>query len=203
MITQSITHNLVGRGVRKISQFIFKIIAVGDGGVGKTSTIRRFVHEAFDSKYIKTVGVAHAVKRVTINDNEIIMTIWDTGGQELFDCVRPQYYRGAHGVLVIYDVTNQESFDHIDKWFDELDKNCGEIPKIILGNKIDLKNERIVSSEAGEQAALQRGVKQFETSAKTGEHVVDVMEELARLILSKRKKVRAAKEKKKIRSPKN
>jgi len=195
MMTKSLTNSLVGRDVRKVRQFIFKIIAVGDGTAGKTSIIRRYVHEEFDCKYIKTIGVSHALKRLSLNDTEITMTIWDTGGQELFDCIRPQYYRGAHGVLVIYDVTSQESFDHLDKWLNELDNNCGKLPKIIIGNKIDLTDERVISTEAGEKYALQNFVSHSEASAKTGENVVEVMEELAKLILSRSNKFRAARAK--------
>lgn len=195
-MTQSIINNLVNQDVRKFRQFIFKIIAVGDGTAGKTSLIRRYVHEEFDSKYIKTIGVSHALKRLYLNDAEITMTIWDTGGQELFDCIRPQYYRGAHGVLCVYDVTNKESFDHLDKWLAELDFNCGNVPKIIIGNKIDLTDERVISTEAGEKYALQNCVSHSETSAKTGENVVEVMEELAKLILSRNNKFKASRLKK-------
>lgn len=183
MTTQSLTNSLVGRDVRKVRQFIFKIIAVGDGTAGKTSIIRRYVHEEFDSKYIKTIGVAHALKRLCLNDTEITMTIWDTGGQELFDCIRPQYYRGAHGVLVIYDVTSQESFDHLDKWFTDLDEQCGKLPIILVANKIDLVEKSVIPREEGERYALKKGLMFFETSAKTGEHVVDVMEELGKKLL--------------------
>jgi len=169
-----------------MSQFIFKIIVIGDGTVGKTSIIRRYVHEEFDSKYKKTIGVAHALQRLVIDDNEVTLTIWDTGGQELFDCVRPQYYRGASGGLVIYDVTNKESFEHLDKWFNDLQNQCSGISIILIGNKTDLVADRVISTEEGEQYALQKGVNFFETSAKTGENVVDVMEKLSKLILSER-----------------
>ena len=195
MMTQSLTNSFVSRDVRKVRQFIFKIIAVGDGTAGKTSIIRRYVHEEFDSKYIKTIGVSHALKRLCLDDTEITMTIWDTGGQELFDCIRPQYYRGAHGVLIIYDVTNKESFDHLDKWLNELDNNCGKIPKIIIGNKIDLTDKRVIPAEAGEKYARQNFVSYSETSAKTGENVFEVMEELAKLIISRSNKFRAARAK--------
>ncbi len=194
-MTQSLTNSFVSRDVRKVRQFIFKIIAVGDGTAGKTSIIRRYVHEEFDSKYIKTIGVSHALKRLCLDDTEITMTIWDTGGQELFDCIRPQYYRGAHGVLIIYDVTNKESFDHLDKWLNELDNNCGKIPKIIIGNKIDLTDKRVIPAEAGEKYARQNFVSYSETSAKTGENVFEVMEELAKLIISRSNKFRAARAK--------
>ncbi|WP_287582952.1 Rab family GTPase [Candidatus Borrarchaeum sp.] len=181
-----------------MSQFIFKIIAIGDGTVGKTSIIRRFVHEEFNPKYVKTIGVSHALKRLFIGDNDVTLTIWDTGGQELFDCVRPQYYRGASGGFVIFDVTNKDSFDHLDKWFNDLNNQCSGITIIVIGNKIDLEADRVISTEEGEQYALQKGVKFFETSAKTGENVIDVMEELAKLILSERKVKTSEKTKKTV-----
>jgi small GTP-binding protein len=172
-----------------MTHYIFKLIVIGDGKVGKTSIIRRYVHEQFDPKYKKTIGVAHAVKRLLIDDGEVTLTIWDTGGQELFDCIRPQYYRGANGVLIIYDVTNKESFDHLDKWFSDLDEQCGKLPVILVANKIDLVEKIVIHREEGERYALKKGLIFFETSAKTGEHVVDVMEELGKklLFVAKRK----------------
>lgn len=166
-----------------MTHYIFKLIVIGDGKVGKTSIIRRYVHDQYDPRYIKTIGVAHAVKRLFINDSEVTLTIWDTGGQELFDCIRPQYYRGANGALVCYDVTNQESFDQLDKWFSDLYEQCGKIPIILVANKIDLAEQTVIPLEEGENYALKKGIMFFETSAKTGEHVVDVMEELGKKLL--------------------
>jgi small GTP-binding protein len=170
-----------------MTHYIFKVIVIGDGKVGKTSIIRRYVHEQFDPKYKKTIGVAHALKRLIIDDSEVTMTLWDTGGQELFDCIRPQYFRGAKGALIIYDVTKKESFEHLDKWFSDLDEQCGKISVILVANKIDLIENRIIPRKEGENYALKKGLMFFETSAKTGEHVIDVMEELAKLIVSKSK----------------
>jgi len=166
-----------------MTHYIFKVIAVGDGSVGKTSIIRRYVHEKFDPYYKKTIGVAHAVKRLVINEREVTLTLWDTGGQELFDCIRPQYYRGANGAIIVFDVTNQESFDNLDKWFADLYEQCGKIPIILVANKIDLAEKTVIPLEEGENYALKKGIMFFETSAKTGEHVVDVMEELGKKLL--------------------
>ena len=166
-----------------MKQFIFKAIVIGDGGVGKTSILRRYVHEQFDPQYKKTIGVAHAVKRVNIEDREITLTIWDTGGQELFDCIRPQYYRGANGAIIVFDVTNKESFDHLDKWFNDLQAQCGKIPIILVANKIDLIEKQVIPLEEGERYALKNDLTFFATSAKTGENVVDIMKELAEMLL--------------------
>ncbi|WP_287582953.1 Rab family GTPase [Candidatus Borrarchaeum sp.] len=176
-----------------MAHYIFKVIVVGDGSVGKTSIIRRYVHEKFDPYYKKTIGVAHAVKRINIKDTQVTLTLWDTGGQELFDCVRPQYYRGANGVLVVYDVTNKESFDHLDKWLNDISDQCEEIPIILVANKIDLTNKNIIPREEGERYALKKSLTFYETSAKTGKMVVDVLKELARLMLKVAKKLEAKK----------
>lgn len=174
-----------------MTHYIFKAIAIGDGGVGKTSIIRRYVHNQFDEKYKKTIGVAHAVKRANIKDTQITLTLWDTGGQELFDCVRPQYYRGSNGVLVVYDVTNRESFEHLDKWLKDIYDQCGNIPIILVANKIDLTNEKVIPREEGERYALKKNLTFYETSAKTGKMIVDVLEKLARLMLEVTKKSEA------------
>jgi len=145
----------------------------------------RFVKDKFSDNYQATIGVSHAMKKLFIDGKEITLSIWDTGGQEMFDFIRPHYYMGADGGLIVYDVTRTESFAHIERWFTELYNNCGEIPIILIGNKIDLTEDRVISTEEGEQYSQQKGLKFYETSAKTGENVFDVMDELAKLVLSK------------------
>ncbi|MFX1466941.1 MAG: Rab family GTPase [Promethearchaeota archaeon] len=170
-----------------MSGLIFKTIVIGDMAVGKTSIAMRYVHNEFDPKYKGTIGVAHAMKKLTINDELITLSIWDTGGQEMFDYIRPHYFRGANCGLIIYDVTRKESFDHIERWFNDVKHNCGEIPIIFIGNKTDLIDERVITTEEGERYAQQKKVIFYETSAKTGDNIIDVMEELVRLVLSNRK----------------
>ncbi|MFX1521753.1 MAG: Rab family GTPase [Promethearchaeota archaeon] len=169
-----------------MSGVIFKIIAIGDIAVGKTSIVTRYVDDKFDPKYQATIGVAHALKRLVINKQMITLSIWDTGGQEVFDYIRTHYFAGANGALIVYDVTRNASFNHLDRWFNDVYKNCGDIPVILVGNKIDLTDELVISAEQGEQYAHQKDVTFYETSAKTGENIVDVMEELAKTIFSEK-----------------
>ena len=167
-----------------MKEFSFKIIVIGDGEVGKTSIALRYIQETFDPNYKSTIGVSISLKKLIINNQLINMTIWDTGGQEAFDYIRPQYYSGANGAIIVYDVTRKESFNHLERWFTEVNAHCGNIPIILIGNKIDLAEERVISAEKGERHARHKRVTFFETSAKTGESVIDVMEELAKLILA-------------------
>ena len=182
-----------------MSEFIFKVVAIGDGGVGKTSITMQYVYEKFDTKYKATIGVGYAVKKLISGDNKITLSILDTGGQEMFDYIRPFYYKGASGAIIVFDVTRKKTYDHLERWFTDLYKNCGrEIPVILVANKIDLADERVISTAEGESYALQKDVSFYETSAKTGQNVVDVMAELANLILLEKKKARVVPETKPI-----
>jgi len=178
-----------------MSEFIFKVVAIGDGGVGKTSIAMRYAFDKFDPKYKATIGVSYAVKKLVYKDTKITLSILDTGGQEMFDYIRPFYYKGASGAIIVYDITREKSFKNLDRWFENLYLQCNEIPVILVGNKTDLIDERVVSTEEGADYAMQKDVIFYETSAKTGDKVVDVMNELAKVILEEKEKVKVLAEK--------
>jgi small GTP-binding protein len=146
----------------RIKLQVFKVIAVGDGSVGKTSITVSFGEE----------------------DKDIKLQIWDTGGQERFSPIRELYYKGALGAVVVFDVTGVESFDHVPNWFAEIRKNVSNIPITLVGNKIDLPN-RVISCEEGVQMGRKCAAPYRETSARTGDCVDEVFLELSyRILLS-------------------
>jgi small GTP-binding protein len=167
---------------------VFKVIAVGDGSVGKTSITIRFCEGKFSQEYLMTIGANFGVKQNTVSfgeeNKDIKLQIWDTGGQERFSPIRELYYKGALGALVVFDVTNMDSFDHVPKWFSEVRKNVSNIPITLIGNKIDIPN-RVVSYDEGMKMARKCAAPYRETSAKTGERIDDVFLELSyRILLS-------------------
>jgi len=175
----------------------FKIVLIGDGGVGKTSIARRYLGEGFTQEYIKTIGANFYVKRTIFTDNFfgrilIEWSIWDLAGQPTWDQVRPLYYKGAKAALVVFDVTNARSYYNIPKWISEFWKNAGGVlPFVLVGNKIDLRDAHpnALSPEVGQKyaklASQQVGVEipYIETSAKTGENINEAFNYLARIIL--------------------
>lgn len=187
--------------------FLFKTIVVGDGAVGKTAITFRYAVDKFQENYKMTIGVDFTIKREKVNDKEIKIQVWDTGGQEKFSKIRPLYYRGALGGLVVFDVTTKESFENLDGWFEEIQTNCTQIPIILVGNKIDLKNRKTTKEEGRKYAAKkskEMGYKipYLETSAKTGETIKKVFRKLVESMVrdaeeSMRRKEEAKKEKKK------
>ncbi|MHA1792403.1 MAG: GTP-binding protein [Promethearchaeota archaeon] len=162
--------------------YLFKVIVLGDGGVGKTAMTVRFSQGYFQESYKMTVGVDFSVKLIQIPSPErtfkVKLQVWDTGGQERFSFVRPLYYRGAMGALLVFDVSNRESFDHLPNWIEEMEANTEPVPYVLVGNKVDLPRE--VSSEEAWEFAKQFNIKYYyETSAKTGEAVGDCFHALA------------------------
>ena len=122
--------------------YLFKCICVGDGGCGKTALVVRFSQGFFQEQYKLTIGVEFAVKTIElVNTKKVKLQIWDTGGQERFQYVRPMYYRGAMGAIILFDLSNRESFEHLPKWIEEVSTNVGDLPMLIVGNKSDLVNE--------------------------------------------------------------
>ena len=165
--------------------YLFKCICVGDGGCGKTALVIRFSQGYFQEQYKLTIGVEFAVKTIDLPEinKKIKLQIWDTGGQERFQYVRPLYYRGSMGAILLFDLTNRESFDHIAKWIEEVKDNAGDIPMLLVGNKKDLVDERKVSRAEAEEFAEEMEMYYVESSAKDGTGVGDVFAVLSCLMI--------------------
>ena len=168
--------------------YLFKSIVVGDGGVGKTALTLRFSKGFFTEDYKMTIGVDFHVKTITIDALEgqirAKLQIWDTGGQERFSSIRPMYYRGSLGALLIFDLTNSASFEHLPQWIEEVRANIkNEIPLLLVGNKSDLIDQRAVSLEEINSFTGTFNLYYMETSAKTGEGVGDCFYILACLMI--------------------
>lgn len=150
-----------------------KVMLIGDSGVGKTCLLVRFKDNAFLSgNFISTVGIDFRNKIVTVDGAKVKLQIWDTAGQERFRSVTHAYYRDAHALLLLYDVTSKTSFDNIRAWLAEINEYASEdVVIMLLGNKCDMANERTVRTEDGARLAKEYGVAFMETSAKTGMNV--------------------------------
>ena len=151
---------------------IFKIVIVGDSGVGKTNILLRYLKNEFDTQTKATVGVEFGTKKTRIENSLIKAQIWDTAGQERYRAITSAYYKGAHGALVVYDITRKSSFDSVEKWLSDL-KNNGEEKMVIMviGNKCDMETSRAVPIEEGEGKAQRNGVAFLETSALNATNV--------------------------------
>ena len=164
-----------------------KICLVGEGAVGKTCLIRRFISDQFDDRYISTLGAKVSKKELSVaTDGEPIsvdMTIWDIMGEKGFrELLKEAYFHGAQGVLAVCDVTRMETLTDLDEWVGAVVKVTGQIPVEFLGNKADLKDQQIVTPEDLQAAAKRHGAPALFTSAKTGENVEQAFAELAKLI---------------------
>ncbi len=152
----------------------FKVVVVGDGSVGKTTLILRYTEKRFRESYIPTIGVQWVVKQLEYEGNEVYFTLWDIAGQDKFKTMRANFYDGSDAVIIAFDVTNLVSFDHIENWLMEVRQYCDNVPFVLLGNKIDLVNDRKVTREMVDSLIQRYQLPYFETSAKTGENVIDM-----------------------------
>ncbi|CAD5122173.1 DgyrCDS10619 [Dimorphilus gyrociliatus] len=128
--------------------YLFKIVLIGDAGVGKTCIVQRFKSGLFMEQYGSTIGVDFTMKTIVIDDKKIKLQIWDTAGQERFKTITQSYYRSAHAVLLVYDITKEKSFENIEKWLEDVRKYTGNnVLKVLIGNKCDLEQARRISTE--------------------------------------------------------
>ena len=151
----------------------FNILLLGDSKVGKTSLIMRFSDNVYNPVHITTIGIDFKIKTVTLsNEKQIKLKIWDTAGQERFRTLTNNYFKNAHGIIIAYDCTERKSYEGIKAWVEQI-KNNGKnsIPALILGNKCDLEDEKVVQEKEGRDTAKSYGMDFFETSSKTGYNV--------------------------------
>ncbi|VEN53235.1 unnamed protein product, partial [Callosobruchus maculatus] len=153
-------------------------------GVGKSSLLLRFSDNTFTGSYITTIGVDFKIKTVNIHGQKVKLQIWDTAGQERFRTITSTYYRGTHGVIVVYDVTNGESFANVKRWLHEIEQNANiNMEYLTVGNKNDTPERKVVLTEDAQRFADTMNIQLFETSAKDNINVEEMFMAITRLVL--------------------
>ena len=162
------------------------LLIIGDATVGKTCILRRFAQDKFTSNYISTVGIDFFTKDVILDDKKIHIKIWDTAGQERYRSLTQGFFRKAEGIIIVYDITNEKSFNNLKFWIESIENNINsqspKIPAIIVGNKIDIL-ERKVDKVSAENFAKDKNYKYFEVSAKSGINIDESIKYLIKNVL--------------------
>ena len=168
---------------------IFKMILIGDSGVGKSNILSRYINNSFSETTRSTVGVELSAKVEEINNTKIKIQIWDTAGQERYKSITKTYYKGAKGALIVYDITNKESFKNVDKWINDL-KESGDddVSILIVGNKCDLEASREVTTDEVKKKAELYKMDYCETSALKGENIDNAFRTLIKIVVEKNEK---------------
>ncbi|MFX1446163.1 MAG: GTP-binding protein [Promethearchaeota archaeon] len=175
--------------------YVYKVCVVGDGGVGKTSLVRKSVNNTFSENYIMTIGSNFSVKSVELPEYpnyDIKLSVWDLAGQEHFKVVRPPFYKGAKAIIYVYDLTRISSFSNILNWKKEAEKVIGSTPNILVGNKLDLirpEEKRAKEEDINELMGKLNTDAYFETSAKEGINVEAIFEEVTKKIINNSAKI--------------
>ena len=165
-------------------EFVFKILLLGDSEVGKSCFLMRYSDNIFVENYITTIGLDYKLKYVQLDSGETIkVQLWDTAGQDRYRTIAKNYYKGSHGILLLYDITKENSFENIREWVQNIREEVYEKAIIFLiGNKIDKKNERKITTEQGQKLAAEYNLPFFEASAKSGENVEEIFKNLYKKI---------------------
>ena len=163
---------------------MFKILLIGDSAVGKSSLLQRYVDHTYSDSTLSTIGVDFKIHTLEMDGKVIKLTVHDTSGQERFRSITSCYYRGAHGIIVVFDITDVETYRNIPTWLNDIEKYAQDnVVKILVGNKSDLKDKREVPKEDAKQLADRLGMKYIEVSARFNTNVDFVFEELVKEIL--------------------
>ena len=166
-------------------KYQFKIVLLGEGCVGKTSLVLRYCQDKFNDKHLTTLQASYLTKKLNIDGKRVGLSIWDTAGQERFHALGPIYYRDSNGAILVYDITDEDSFQKVKNWVKELRKILGDdICLCIVGNKIDLEKDRHVDGEEAEAYAKSVGAKHLLSSAKLNKGVDELFLELAKAMVT-------------------
>ncbi|KAL4431188.1 hypothetical protein ABPG75_006444 [Micractinium tetrahymenae] len=170
---------------RQDYDYLIKLLLIGDSGVGKSCLLLRFAEDSFTSSFITTIGIDFKIKKVLIDGKWVKLQIWDTAGQERFRTITSAYYRGAMGILLVYDVTDEASFNNIRNWMKNIEQHASDnVVKVLVGNKSDMdESKRAVPYSRGQALADEFRMQFFETSAKNNTNVDEVFQSVARDIM--------------------
>ncbi|CAJ0572330.1 unnamed protein product, partial [Mesorhabditis spiculigera] len=174
-------------------EYRFKVVLLGEGAVGKSSLMLRYVENKFSPTHSSTIQASFLSKRIDLGDRHVDLDIWDTAGQEKYHALGPIYYRGSNGALLIYDITDQRSFERVKVWVRELQRALGDTAVLlVVGNKLDLDKERTVPRAEAEQYAKSVNAEYLETSAKENIGIADLFERISALMVDHVEKQRSA-----------
>ncbi|KAI7866563.1 GTP-binding protein ypt1 [Mucor mucedo] len=163
--------------------YLFKLLLIGDSGVGKSCLLLRFADDTYTESYISTIGVDFKIRTIELEGKTVKLQIWDTAGQERFRTITSSYYRGAHGIIVVYDVTDEDSFNNVKQWLQEIDRYAAEgVNKLLVGNKSDLVDKKVVDTEQAKEFSESLKIPLLETSAKDATNVEQAFLTMAKQI---------------------
>ena len=175
----------------ELKDFVFKITVIGDGGVGKTSLIKKYTKGSFKKEYIKTLGAQFSKYDEKIEGSAVKLFFWDIAGQAEFSFMRPTFYKGSKAAIIVFSHASDEvekSFDHIFDWHEDIKKYCGDIPIVLFGNKIDLIDETSIDNGKVEDIVNKRDFLGFyKTSAKTGNGAYEAFQSIIKNLYEKYK----------------
>ena len=165
--------------------FKVKIMFIGNSSVGKTSIIKRYSKNIFSTSYISTLGIDFESKNINIDNKTINLQIWDTAGQEKYKVLSKNYYNNSNAFIIVYDITNLESFESVMNWIDQIKENAPEnVKSILLGNKSDLEEKRKISEEEGKNLAKKININFYETSAQNGVNIEKAIDDLVKDVIN-------------------
>lgn len=171
--------------------YLFKLIIIGDSGIGKSCLLNRFADDIYTDAYISTIGVDFKIRTIDIGGRVCKLQIWDTAGQERFRTITSSYYRGAHGIVIVFDITNPETFANCEMWLTEVQRYATEqATKILVGTKSDLTDRRKISYADAQEFATKHGMEYIETSAKHGTNVESAFLNLAKQLCSANRSIK-------------